>query len=306
MIPAISLSTCWCSHRHADGYDMLHEIRERGFEAAELSHVIGMLLVPGILKALQEGWIRISSVHNFCPLPSGISHAAPNLFQPSSPDRRELDLWLRYTSRTLEFAQRLEASAVVMHCGSVPFRFRSPERVLSAPPGPAETVQGGKRDKALARLRAKAKPFQEQLVASCLSLLEQTAGSGLRIGLENREGVLELPLDSEWTDFLQRLAEYENVGYWHDTGHAGIKERLGLLSHRQHLESLSEQLVGFHLHDVSEAGRDHQAPGTGLVDFKMVREFIRPHHLLVAELSPSLKREEVIDSHDYLRERLHA
>lgn len=280
---------------------MLHEIRELGFESAELSHGIGMLLVPGILKACEEGWIRISSLHNFCPLPSGVNHAAPNLFEPSSMDRKEQDLWLRYTRRTLEFAQRLQAAAVVMHCGSVPFRFRSPKDTLSALPGPAPDR---KREKALARLRAKAPPYAEQVVAACHALLEEVPDSGLRIGLENREGVLELPLDSEWEGFLQRFGEHSAVGYWHDTGHAQIKERLGLLEHRQHLERLSGHLVGFHLHDVSTAGRDHQVPGTGLVDFGMVREFIRPHHLLVAELSPALRRQEVIDSHHYLREHL--
>ncbi len=283
---------------------MLHEIRELGFESAELSHGIDMLLVPGILKACQEGWMRISSLHNFCPLPSGVRHAAPNLFEPSSMDRKEQDLWLRYTRRTLEFAQRLQAAAVVMHCGSVPFRFRSPKDALSTPPGLDPQAPDRKRERALARLRAKAPPYCEQVVAACQTLLGQIPDGGVRIGLENREGVLELPLDSEWKDFLLRFGGHGEVGYWHDTGHARIKERLGLLEHRRHLESLSGHLVGFHLHDVSEAGRDHQVPGTGLVDFKMVGEFIRPHHILVAELSPALRRQEVLDSHQYLREHL--
>ncbi len=33
-----SLSTCWNSGRHTDGRAMLREIRDLGFEYAELSH----------------------------------------------------------------------------------------------------------------------------------------------------------------------------------------------------------------------------------------------------------------------------
>jgi hypothetical protein len=33
-----SLSTCWNSHRHTDGRAMLREVRDLGFEFAELSH----------------------------------------------------------------------------------------------------------------------------------------------------------------------------------------------------------------------------------------------------------------------------
>ena len=80
----VSLSTCWCSGRHEDGYEMLREIADLGFEYTELSHGIRVVLMPGILKAVDEGWIKISSTHNFCPLPVGVMHPAPNYYQPSS------------------------------------------------------------------------------------------------------------------------------------------------------------------------------------------------------------------------------
>jgi hypothetical protein len=35
--------------------------------------------MSGILKAVAAGEINISSLHNFCPLPVGVTHAAPNL-----------------------------------------------------------------------------------------------------------------------------------------------------------------------------------------------------------------------------------
>ena len=50
-----SFSTCWNSARHTDGRAMLREIRELGFEHAELSHGIRISLVPGILEAVEGG-----------------------------------------------------------------------------------------------------------------------------------------------------------------------------------------------------------------------------------------------------------
>ena len=58
---------------------MLEEISALGFEYAELSHGIRISLLPGILDAVDAGIIKISSVHNFCPLPMGIDRPAPNI-----------------------------------------------------------------------------------------------------------------------------------------------------------------------------------------------------------------------------------
>ena len=42
-----SLSTCWNSHRHTDGRaSVLEEIRDLGFEHAELSHGVRLSLIP--------------------------------------------------------------------------------------------------------------------------------------------------------------------------------------------------------------------------------------------------------------------
>ena len=79
-----SLSTCWNSGRHTDGRAMLREIRDLGFGYAELSHGIRLSLLPGIIDAVDAGEIRISTLHNFCPLPVGITHAAPNLYEFSA------------------------------------------------------------------------------------------------------------------------------------------------------------------------------------------------------------------------------
>src|ERR1051326_3065201 len=114
-----SLSTCWNSHRHTDGRAMLREIRDLGFEYAELSHGIRISLLPGVLEAVDAGEIKISTVHNFCPLPIGVNHAAPNIFKFSSADPRERENAFRHSIKTLETAVRVGAKLVVLHLGAI-------------------------------------------------------------------------------------------------------------------------------------------------------------------------------------------
>src|SRR3954469_25729346 len=114
-----SLSTCWNSHRHTDGRAMLEEVRALGFEYAELSHGTRISLLPGILDAVDSGVVKISTLHNFCPLPMGIDRSAPNVFQFSSDNPRERENAYKHTIKTIETAERLKAKLVVLHMGSV-------------------------------------------------------------------------------------------------------------------------------------------------------------------------------------------
>jgi len=305
----LSLSTCWCSARHTDGYAMVGEMVGLGFKRIELSHGIRLSLVPGILQAVEEGIVEISSVHNFCPLPGSVQHAAPNLYEPSSLDVRECDLWRRYSLQTLDFAVKVGADRVVMHSGRVSFFFVSPEtrleKWIDRSEIPAHELSERKdflkrRDKAMKAIRRKAKKTLPRIRENYEKLLPEVKTRGLKLCLENREGMEEMPIDGDYDDFLQSLGDPEHAVYWHDCGHARIKQQLGLLDHREHLEKMAPRLAGFHIHDVSEGGRDHQVPGTGTIDFAMIAGYVRPEHTLVLELSPKLTTEEVLASKDYI------
>lgn len=313
IIDRLSLSTCWCSARHTDGYEMIEEIVELGFKRVELSHGIRISLVPGILKALEEGLVEVSTVHNFCPLPNGIQTAAPNLYQPSAGDVRELALWKRYTENTLMFAAKVGTKRVVIHSGSAFFFFGSPERKfekwldttdMKAVDYPESADFAKRRDRVMRPIRRAAKKLIPRIVESYQSVEAMAKELGIQFCLENREGMEEMPLDAGYPDFLKALPDSDVFGYWHDTGHAQIKHQQGLLDHRAHLESVADRLVGFHLHDVSERGRDHQVPGTGIIDFDMVASFVKPEHTLVLELSPKLTTEQVLASRDHICEKL--
>jgi sugar phosphate isomerase/epimerase len=282
---------------------MLQEMAAMGFEYVELSHGIRITLVPGILKAVEEGVVKVASCHNFCPLPTGVTHAAPNLYVCSSVDARERDQWMRHSKRTIDFAAQVKARQVVMHLGSVEFFWFNPagkvDAYVDAHPGTdlSQDVAYQKLlAKSLARLKERMPVYWENTKQGLLELLPYAEQKGIKLGFENREKFEELPLDADHPDLITAMAKPGACGYWHDTGHAFIKQTMALLNHREHLEKNATNAIGFHLHDVSAEGRDHQAIGSGKIDFDMVSSFWRPEHTLVIELSPRLAPEEVLAS----------
>lgn len=280
---------------------MAEEIVSLGFQHVELSHGIRLALVPGILRAVDEGLVTITSTHNFCPLPTGTDHAAPNLFQPSATGLQELEQWQIHTRRSLDFAARVKARVLVCHLGSVDFFWfhpaRAVDRYLHIHPGAgrdsADLRFRAVLDKAVARLRRRQPPFWARVRASVAAVVAYAQEKKVKLGFENRERFDELPFDSDFAGWLSEFAPGAPVGYWHDTGHAEIKEAMGLLDQQNQLRTLAPHTLGFHLHDVDENGRDHQAIGNGHIDFAMVSQFWRPEHLLTIELSPRVSYDEV-------------
>lgn len=282
---------------------MLQEMAGLGFDWVELSHGIRITLVPGILKAVEDGVVKISSCHNFCPLPAGVTHAAPNLYLPSAPDERERDQWLRHSRRTVDFARQVKARKMVLHLGAVPFFWGNPARKLEDYAG-ARAGSDFSKDvfyqkllaKSISKLRQRMPAYWENTQRSLAALLPYAKEKGVKLGFENRERFDELPLDADHPALLAAMASPDACGYWHDTGHAQIKQGMGVLNHREHLEKNAPNAIGFHLHDVNTAGDDHQAIGSGQIDFEMISGFWRPEHTLVIELSPRLSTDQVVAS----------
>ncbi len=299
-----ALSTCWNSHRHDDGYAMLAEVADLGYEYVELSHGIRISLVPGIIKAVEEGMIKVSSLHNFCPLPVGVMGAAPNLYEPTAAHHRERALWYNNTLRTIEFAERMHCDRIVMHCGKARLLWNNPgEKVhaaFEAAGGEASDALKAAREKGLSRLNRKKTGFMKRLRESCELIADRAKQAGVRMGIENREAFSELPLDADMADLLDDLKDLEVFGYWHDSGHAQLKERMGLLDHRQFLATLRPHLLGLHLHDVDEKNRDHRVPGTGVIDWSFIAEMIQPGDAVILELSPTLKKEQVVQAREFI------
>jgi len=273
---------------------MLREIRSLGFEWAELSHGIRVSLLPGIFEAVDRGEIKISSLHNFCPLPMGVNHAAPNLYLFSSLDSRERENAYKHSVKTIETAARLKAGVVVLHLGCIDMKDYTGKLLELAERGQKETSKYSALREKVMEKREKKKERHAQFASEMLERLARLADErGVQLGIENRQALEELPLDS---DIESLLCEFNQpgIGYWHDCGHAQIKENLGFINHRMHLECLAPRLLGFHVHDVAFPGRDHRAPGDGTIDFAALKPMVKPGHIKVFELSPSLSSDEVV------------
>jgi sugar phosphate isomerase/epimerase len=288
-----SFSTCWNSGRHTDGRAMLREIRELGFDHAELSHGISVGLVPGILEAVDAGEIKISTVHNFCPLPMGVTRPSPNLFEFSADKDRDRELAVRHTLKTIEFAVRVRAAIVVLHLGSMDLKDYTGKLGEMLERGEKGTPKFQKLcAEAMTAREAKKEKFLDHVRDSLRKILPAAEKHGVKLGLENREAVEELPFESDF-ELLLREFDSPNVAYWHDLGHAQIKEHLGFISHRLYLESLASRLAGFHVHDLQFPMRDHALPGSGVIDFAALKPLVRPQHVKVFEFSPKIPAEAV-------------
>jgi len=295
-----SFSSCWNSARHTDGRAMLREIRELGFEYAELSHGIRLSLVPGILDAVKAGEMKISSVHNFCPLPVGVTAPSPNLYEFSSERDRDRQLALKHTLNTFDFAVKVGAPLVVLHFGSMDLKDYTGklkelvEREEQGSPKFLKVVA-----EANAAREAKKKKFYDRSRDMLSELIGEAKFRGIKLGIEIREAVEELPVES---DFIPLLKEFSApVYYWHDTGHAQVKQDLGFINHVQHLASLADRLAGFHIHDVKAPVRDHFPPGGGHIDFASLKPFVKPEHIKVFELSPKVPLDSVTRSIAHLK-----
>ena len=288
-----ALSTSWNSWRHKDGREMVGEILGLGFRSIELGHGIRSPLLEGVLKAREKHDFAISSVHNFLPMPVEVLSDSPDCYEFTSHRPGDRERAVRLTLTTIDWAQKLDAPFVVVHCGRI--------RSLDLTAGLRGMVTAGQHlDREYTRCKLEAVQKRERIaeiyiqrVLECLTDVVDYAGTkGIRIGIENREYYEAVPTERELVAFLRRL-DSAHVGYWHDFGHAQIKHNLGLINHRQWLETAAPLAIGCHVHDVKWPFRDHSAPFLGEIDFENLLPLFPKSCVMVFELSPRTPVEEV-------------
>lgn len=272
---------------------MLNEIRELGFEYAELGHGTRLSLVDGIQKAVAAGEIKISSLHNFCPLPVGVMSPAPDYYRPSAQREGEREFAVRHTLRTLEFAASLGAPFVVMHLGEIEMRDYTEKLLKLFAEGRAETPKFERvRLKALTVRAKKRAPYFEQLLRTLDEVAPRARQLKLKLGFETRFGVNEIPDLDEVGELMNRYGS-ETIQYWHDVGHAQVKEYMGFHTHEAILEKYRGRTGGMHLQDVAPPAFDHQPPGFGTFDFNRLRPFLTEGMVLAWEIHSNWKAEQV-------------
>jgi sugar phosphate isomerase/epimerase len=296
-----SLSTHWNAERHDDGEAMLAEAAALGFDRVELGYTLRPYLVPGVRRAVESGTMRVTTVHNFCPVPASATRGHPELYTLGSLNQAEHEAAVRGTAATIRFAAELGANVVVSHCGNIDISPISPKLVRLCFDGKRYT-NGYERlkHKLMIRRERRAGGQFDNLCRGIEALLPVLDDSGVRLGLENLPTYEALPTEDELVRLFDRFGN-QHICYWHDIGHGQIRENLGFSNQGRVLQVLGPALGGMHVHDVIGPAGDHVMPPSGTVDFRALRAVAAAAEHRVLEPGPRIAPDAVAQGLSWLR-----
>jgi sugar phosphate isomerase/epimerase len=300
----ISFSTCWNSARHTSGDAMLREIKTKlGFDLIELGQAVRRPLLPGIEKMLDTGEIRVTSLHNFCPLSAELAPASPDRYKFSAVSAAEREAAIMQTLRTIDFAARLDAPFVVLHLGQVEMSAITNRLIAMAKTGKYLSREYVRMKISAVQEREKIAPPSLQRVKDCLRrIVEYAASKNIRIGLEARRDYEQIPTERELMELLEEMKSPQ-LGYWHDFGHCQIKENLGFIDHAEWLRAIGPRAFGCHVQDCVWPARDHQPPFTGGIDFEKLVPLFPTNCLFVWEMNANTTADAIGQSVQKWKER---
>jgi sugar phosphate isomerase/epimerase len=298
----LALSTMYAQQdRFADGATFARYAAEAGYEAIEISHSTREDKLRQIVEA---NVLPVTSVHQPAPWlrhADGRGNSHCNL---ASTNEAERTAALEYALASIEWATSLGVDRLVVHLGQVTdcgeqFEDEREMRRMfdSGKSGDARFVE--LREAAVALRARESEPFLARARESLLTLVRAAAPRGIAIGLENRYHYHEIPQPAEF-DFLLDGLSLDEAGYWHDTGHAEVLDRLGFIDRHAWLDTLSERCIGAHLHDVSGIG-DHRAPGDGDVDWGYITAGLKHLSKYTLEINQHQPDERVAGSVAFLQ-----
>ena len=284
-----SLSTMWHVGQKMPFQETFEVTRTLGFARIELNHQIP----PVMFEQIDFSQFRIGSLHDPCPAAISMNQQKERDWMISSLDEEHRKQGVAIVKRTIDEAFNLHARLVVIHPGSIVADQRM-DRELRKKFKTEERSTSGYDElrEALVEDRSKyAAPHLDAVIRSMKEIIEYARPTGLMIGLENRYRYYDIPILDEMAALLD-LANEEWYGFQYDVGHAQTLDRLGLCNHESWLKRYANRMVGVHLHDVIGI-MDHQKPGSGDVDFKMVASYLSEKVYRTMEVSPQLSVEDI-------------
>ncbi|MFH0839734.1 MAG: TIM barrel protein [Candidatus Omnitrophota bacterium] len=271
---------------------MIEEIKAMGVDSVELNFKLTKEMVDEVGRLVDEDFVKVASVHNFCPVPGSVAikDASPDYYSLASLDTAERKMAVSQTKHTIDTACRLKAKAVVVHAGRLDIKDRTRElgKIIEDGIDPKALISAMQEE----REGALKKGYLDCLLESIKELLVYSKKAGIKIGLENRFYFRELPSIEDF-DAIFDMFKDPDICYWHDTGHAQIYENLKLLRHEDYLNKFAHRLLGVHLHDVKGVIDDHNAPFTGDFDFSILKPFLNKNVIKNLEPHAAARREDI-------------
>lgn len=299
----LSLSTMWAQQPRfvADMHAFVHEARQLGYDAIEVSHSTPE--VP-FKRLLEHHDVLISSIHAPAPLVRDATDRANSKLNLAALDDDERVDAIRYTEASIDYTREVGGKFVVVHLGGIGDEMFAAERELrrlyDSGTGEGERVEE-LREECHRLRREQADPWLEKARQTLAKLARYASDRDIALGIENRLHYHEIPQPAEGA-WLFGDYETDAVGYWHDVGHAEVQDRLGLVDKRLWLDTNGPRCIGCHLHDVTGLA-DHRAPGNGDVDWSYIRDGIPAEALRVFEINQSQPEKDVALAIPFLRER---
>jgi sugar phosphate isomerase/epimerase len=296
----VALSTMWGIGQFDHLADFFAAGQQIGVQQFELNHKVNSAMLAG----LDLTRYTIGSVHEPCPADLSGATLNDRNWLISAPDEDCRRQGVRAVQRSIDLARRLGARAVVVHAGKVDLdpQLENPLwRLFEA--GQAQTpAYDEARDRLMMARAAQAEANLEAVQRSLVELAEYAGRLGIELGIENRYHYLEIPSLDELGRLLETVGD-ERVGFWYDVGHAHTLERLGFSAHAAWLQRYASRMIGVHFHDVIGL-KDHQAPGSGEVDWKLVSNYLPSHGIIHAcEFRPYVTSEQTVAGLRFLAEQ---
>jgi sugar phosphate isomerase/epimerase len=290
----LAFSTNWNASKHHDGESIVKEIQGLGFNTIELGHGLSVSQLHGIRGAFSQGQFNVLSVHNFCPMPVEILTDNPDCYEFTSPRSGDKERALRLTRQTMETAVEFGAQFVVLHLGRIASLRGMTDSLLEIlrAQGVASREYNRAKFVAVRKRESHGPVFLDQVTRLIEPLVEDASKMGLTLVVENRSDFEAFPTERELLTLLQRM-DSPHLRYWHDFGHAQMRESLGLLDHAQWLQEIAPFAAGAHLQDARWPDEDHLIPFEGEIPFDRLVPHLPSSLPYVLELSSRASPEAI-------------
>lgn len=290
----LAISTMWNYRKAESGRELIDQLRLLGFTKCELNYQVKEEWLSDIEKCILKKEITVTSVHNVFPK-VGDERFGTDSVLLGYEDESLRKQAVAYAKKSVDWAVRLGAGAVVFHPTEVPLdpkEFDIPLKKLISE-HKTDTDEFISLRKEMFR-RREASGYLSRTLKSIEEISDYVVKNSfsVKLGMENRAMCHQAPIYPEFDIIMERF-EGGPVGIWLDTGHGIMMEEIGL----QHLplsEIAERNIVGMHIHDAAD-GLDHYAPCTLPGDvLKPFKKYIDACPIRVLELSGRLSGAEII------------